>query len=168
MVCILDGWSVHIAHEWYKRGLFPKKNRIWRLFRCNQMPSTNRNVWFTPSVRIVKWATIYYRNHDEGGRLYLYIKECHINNLPSAHTPRTKEGLVSAQNMQIFRDWFYLGMTVIIGIVIAIIWSYHRLLIRPRETKASAEQKRFQIRLTKLITFLLTIWLFSDKLCLID
>ena len=27
------------------------------------MPSTNRNAWFTPCVRIVKWATIYYKNH---------------------------------------------------------------------------------------------------------
>ena len=27
------------------------------------MPSTNRNAWFTPCVRMVKWATIYYKNH---------------------------------------------------------------------------------------------------------
>ena len=32
----------------------------WRLFRCNQMPSTWRNTWFTPCVRLrtMKWATI--------------------------------------------------------------------------------------------------------------
>ena len=45
------------------RSFSEKKNRIWWLFRCNQMPSTNRNAWFTPCVRIVKWATIYYKNH---------------------------------------------------------------------------------------------------------
>ena len=32
---------------------FRKKYRIWRLLRCNQMPSTNRNAWFTPWMRIV-------------------------------------------------------------------------------------------------------------------
>ena len=63
MVFILDGCSFHVAHVWCKQGLFPKKNWIWWLFRCNQMPSTNRKAWFTPCVRIVKWATIYYQNH---------------------------------------------------------------------------------------------------------
>ena len=58
MVFRVDGCSFHVAHEWCKQGLFTKKNWIWRLFRCNQMPSTNRNVWFTLCVRIVKWATI--------------------------------------------------------------------------------------------------------------
>ena len=29
-------------------------SRIWRLFRCGQMPSINRNTWFTPYVF---WAT---------------------------------------------------------------------------------------------------------------
>ena len=28
------------------------------------MPSTNLNAWFTPCVRIVKWATILSKNHD--------------------------------------------------------------------------------------------------------
>ena len=56
MVFILDGCSFHVAHVWCKQGLFRKKN--WWLFRCNQMPSTNRNAWFTPCVRTVKWATI--------------------------------------------------------------------------------------------------------------
>ena len=52
MVFILDGCSFHVAHNWWKQGLFPrKKNRIWELFRCKQMPSTNRNTWFTPYVR---------------------------------------------------------------------------------------------------------------------
>ena len=37
---------------------FPKKNQIWRHFRCNQMPSTNRNTGLTPYVRPVFWATI--------------------------------------------------------------------------------------------------------------
>ena len=63
MVFILDGCSFHVAHVWCKQGLFPNKNRIWWLFRCNQIPSTNRFAWFTPCVRIVKWATIYYKNH---------------------------------------------------------------------------------------------------------
>ena len=37
---------------------FPRKiNRIWRLFRCKQNPSTNRNTWFTQCVRTVFWAT---------------------------------------------------------------------------------------------------------------
>ena len=58
MVFILDGCSFHGAHVWCKQGLFRKNDRIWRLFWCNQMPSTNRNVWFTPCVRIVKWATM--------------------------------------------------------------------------------------------------------------
>ena len=40
-----------------------KKNRFWLLFRCNQMPSANRNSWFTPYVHIVKWATILYKYH---------------------------------------------------------------------------------------------------------
>ena len=63
MVFKLDGCSFQVAHVCCKQGLFPKKNRIWWLFRCNQMPSTNRNAWITPCVRIVKWATIYYKNH---------------------------------------------------------------------------------------------------------
>ena len=53
MVFILDGCSFHVAHEWWKQGLF-----LLRPFRCNQMPSTNRNAWFTPCVRIMKWTTI--------------------------------------------------------------------------------------------------------------
>ena len=53
---------------------FRKKSQIWWLFRCNQMPSTNRTAWFTPCVRIVKWATIYYKNH---GIWYLWL--CRIN-----------------------------------------------------------------------------------------
>ena len=52
MVFILDGCSFHLAHEWWNQGLFPKENRIWRLFRSTQMPSTNRNALFTPCVRI--------------------------------------------------------------------------------------------------------------------
>ena len=40
-----------------------KKNQIWLPFQCNQRPSTNRNSCFTPYVRIVKWATILYKNH---------------------------------------------------------------------------------------------------------
>ena len=30
--------------------VFFRKKRIWWLFRCNQMPSTNRNAWFTPYI----------------------------------------------------------------------------------------------------------------------
>ena len=30
---------------------FSEKKSIWWLFRCNQMHSTNRNVWSTPCVR---------------------------------------------------------------------------------------------------------------------
>ena len=63
MVFILYGCSFHVAHVWCKQGLFREKNRIWWLFRCNQMPSTNRDACFTPCVRIGKWATIYYKNH---------------------------------------------------------------------------------------------------------
>ena len=40
-------------HQWCSN-----RHRIWRLFRCNQMPSANRDSWFTPNVRIVKLATI--------------------------------------------------------------------------------------------------------------
>ena len=54
---------------------FRKKNRIWRLFRCNQIPSTNRNAWFTPCVRIVKWATIKYKNHDNIWYVLLWTME---------------------------------------------------------------------------------------------
>ena len=46
------------------KTFFRKKTRIWLLSRCNQMPSTNRNAWFTPCVRLVKWATIYYKSHE--------------------------------------------------------------------------------------------------------
>ena len=63
MVFILHCWSFQVAHVWCKQGLFLKKNRIWWLFRCYQMPSTNRNAWFTPCVRIGKWATLYNKNH---------------------------------------------------------------------------------------------------------
>ena len=71
MVFILDGCSFHVAHVWYINKVFFRKNRIWWLFRCNQMPSTNRNAWFSPCVRIVKWATIYYKNHDANPLLIL-------------------------------------------------------------------------------------------------
>ena len=37
------------------------------------MPWTNRKAWFTPCVRIVKWATICYKNHD------IIILEIHRN-----------------------------------------------------------------------------------------
>ena len=50
------------------------KNRIWRLFRCNQMPSTNRNAWYAPCVRIVKWATILYKNN-----LYTGVRYCRLS-----------------------------------------------------------------------------------------
>ena len=53
------------------KAFFRKKNRIWRLFRCNQLPSTNRNAWFTPCVRIVKWATIYYKNYEVNQEEYI-------------------------------------------------------------------------------------------------
>ena len=44
------------------KKVFPEKTCcIWRLFRCQQMPSTNRNAWFTLFVRIVKSATIWYK-----------------------------------------------------------------------------------------------------------
>ena len=46
------------------KEFFRTKIWIWWLFRCIQMPSTNRNAWFTPCVRIVNWATIYYKNHE--------------------------------------------------------------------------------------------------------
>ena len=42
---------------------FRKNIRVLWLFLCNQMPWTNRKAWFTPCVRIGKWATIYYKNH---------------------------------------------------------------------------------------------------------
>ena len=42
--------AFHVAHVWCQQGLFPKK-WIWWLFRCNQMPSTNRNAWFTPCAQ---------------------------------------------------------------------------------------------------------------------
>ena len=50
-----DGRSDHAAQIWRKTRLFRKK-RIWRLFRCNLMPSTNRNAWFPPYVRTMLWA----------------------------------------------------------------------------------------------------------------
>ena len=40
------------------KPVFSDTIRIWRLSRCNQMPSATRNAWFTPYERIVKWATI--------------------------------------------------------------------------------------------------------------
>ena len=58
MAFILDGCSEHVAHVWFKKCIFREKNRIWPLFRCNQMPSSNLNPLFTPYKRIVKWATI--------------------------------------------------------------------------------------------------------------
>ena len=45
------------------------------------MPSTNRNAWFTPCVRLVKWATIYYKSHDfhkwiwEGAKIYWHVHD---------------------------------------------------------------------------------------------
>ena len=47
-----------------KRGS-EKKNRIWRLFLCNRMPSTNRNARCTPYLNIFIWATILYKNHAQ-------------------------------------------------------------------------------------------------------
>ena len=70
MVFILDGCSLHAAHVWCKQGLSSKRNRIWRLFRYKQMPSTNRNAWFTQWLRIFKWATIYYTPHEAKGAFY--------------------------------------------------------------------------------------------------
>ena len=70
---ILDGCSFHVAHVSCKQGIFSrKKNQISWLFRCNQMPSTNRNAWFTLCVRIVKWATIYYKNHEISGYVQIF------------------------------------------------------------------------------------------------
>ena len=58
-------WLLRTSFAHMKKNIFfvRKKNRIWPFCRCNQMPSTNRNAWFTPCVRIVKWATIYCKNH---------------------------------------------------------------------------------------------------------
>ena len=58
LVLISDGSSEHVADVWCKICLYRFFSRIWRPFRCNQMPSTNRNSWYTPYVGIVKWATI--------------------------------------------------------------------------------------------------------------
>ena len=41
-----------------KQVFFGDFFRIWRLFRCNQTPSTNRNAWFTPYMLIKKWGTM--------------------------------------------------------------------------------------------------------------
>ena len=65
MVLIQDGSSELVA-------------RIWRLFRCNQMPSSNRNSWFTPYVRIVKWATISYKNHGLNGPVWLFERRNYV------------------------------------------------------------------------------------------
>ena len=63
MVLIWYGSSEHVAHIWRKIGLFRNKNRTWRLYRCNQMPSTNLNICFNPFVRTVILATIWYTYH---------------------------------------------------------------------------------------------------------
>ena len=83
---ILDGCSIHVTHVWCKQGLFSRKKKRNRwLFQCNQMPSTNRNAWFTPRVRIVIWATIYYKNHGfirdfgSGCSDRIQIRPCVIN-----------------------------------------------------------------------------------------
>ena len=55
---ILYGCSFHIAHVWCKQLFFRKKNQIWRLFRCNQMSSTERNAWFTSCVGINEQSSI--------------------------------------------------------------------------------------------------------------
>ena len=50
------------THE--ENSSFPrKKNRFWPLCRCNQMPWTSRNTWFTSYVRTVFWATVWYMYH---------------------------------------------------------------------------------------------------------
>ena len=51
---------ISLCARMIKNRSFPKKNLH---FRCDQMPSTNRNSWFTPYARIVRWATILYKNH---------------------------------------------------------------------------------------------------------
>ena len=55
-----------------KIGIFRFSSRIWILFRCNQMLLTNRNAWFPPCARIVKWATIYYKNNAT----YFLVPRC--------------------------------------------------------------------------------------------
>ena len=62
MVFILDSNSEHVAHACSKIGIFREKKWILRLFRSNQMPSANRNTWFTPYLRYVFWATIWYKH----------------------------------------------------------------------------------------------------------
>ena len=64
MVLLEDGSSEHVAYIWCKIDNF-QFFLIWRLFRCNQIPSKNRNAWFTPDVRTVKWATMWYKNHGQ-------------------------------------------------------------------------------------------------------
>ena len=52
-----DFWSV------LTMVLMVARIRIWRLFRCNKMPSTNRNTCFTLYVRTAFWTSISYRYH---------------------------------------------------------------------------------------------------------
>ena len=56
MIFILDGCSFHVAHEWCKQGLFPRKkigfDDSFDVTKCLQQ------IEMPPCVRIVKLATI--------------------------------------------------------------------------------------------------------------
>ena len=66
IIMVLYDMVVHFTLRTYdvNKVFFRKENRVRWLFRCKQMPSTDRTAWFTPCVRMVKWAAIYYKNHD--------------------------------------------------------------------------------------------------------
>ena len=75
------GSSEYVAHIWCKI-----RNRIWPLFRCNKMPSTNRDSWFTQYVRIVKWVTIASNiKTDIDGCMGCKIAENTPSRTPGAH-----------------------------------------------------------------------------------
>ena len=59
MVFILDGCSFHVAHILCKQLLIRKKG----FDDSFDVTKSNRNAWFTQCVRIVKWGTIFYKNH---------------------------------------------------------------------------------------------------------
>ena len=73
MVYILDGCSFHVAHVWCKQGLFSKKIEFNDSFDVTKCLEKNRKAWFTPCVRIVKWATIYYKNHEIGAHVQKFL-----------------------------------------------------------------------------------------------
>ena len=63
LVLILDGTSLHVAHTWWKIGLFGWTYPVCDCSQTNQTPYTGRIIEIAPYVRTYLWVTILYKYH---------------------------------------------------------------------------------------------------------